>query len=251
MDTQKSDLASGSHFYTVWDRPTRWFHWINVLLVLSLLFVGLIMLFKSELGIQALEAKIALKTVHVVIGYLFAINLIIRLIWGVMGNKYARFSHMLPNKHFKHELASYKADIDAGKSPQYLGHNPKGKLAVLAIMLLLITIMATGLIRAGTDIYYPPFGGSIQVYLADDNVEPSSLKPYDQTGINAEKANAMKPLKGLAGDIHLYAVYLLLLMIVLHVSAVIYAEVKRQPGIISAMFSGKKLIKGEPKDTES
>jgi cytochrome b len=34
----------------------------------------------------------------------------------------------------------------------------------------------------------------------------------------------------------------------LHVFAVIYTEVKRQPGIISAMFSGKKLIQGQPKD---
>lgn len=234
--------------YRVWDRPTRLFHWINVILVLSLLIVGGMMMFRSELGITELSGKIGLKTLHVLIGYGFAINLLIRLIWGFVGNKYARFNHMFPNANSKNELQTYQAEVASGKNPQYLGHNPKGKFAVLAIMLLLVTIMSTGLIRAGTDIYYPPLGSSVQRYLAAPNIEPSSLKPYDATGVDADKANAIKPMKGIAGTVHVYAVYLLMLLIVLHVFAVVYTEVKRQPGIISAMFSGKKLIQGQPKD---
>jgi len=106
----------------------------------------------------------------------------------------------------------------------------------------------TGLIRAGTDIYYPPLGSTVQSYLAAPNVEPSSLKPYDATGVDTDKANAIKPIKGLAGEVHVYAVYLLMLLIVLHVFAVVYTEIKHQPGIISAMFSGTKIIQGKPKD---
>ncbi|QYJ69899.1 cytochrome b/b6 domain-containing protein [Shewanella sp. FJAT-51649] len=234
--------------YRVWDRPTRLFHWINLILVLALIIVGGMMMFRSDLGITELSGKIGLKTMHVIIGYGFAINLLIRLVWGFVGNKYARFSHMFPNTNSKSELQSYKAELAAGKNPQYLGHNPKGKFAVLAIMLLLVTIMITGLIRAGTDIYYPPLGSTVQSYLAAADVEPNSLKPYDATGVDTDKANAIKPMKGLAGEVHVYAVYLLMLLIVLHVFAVIYTEVKRQPGIISAMFSGKKLIQGQPKD---
>ncbi|MEL4237379.1 cytochrome b/b6 domain-containing protein [Shewanella xiamenensis] len=234
--------------YPVWDRPTRLFHWINVILVLALLIVGGMMMFRSDLGITELSGKIGLKTLHVIIGYGFAINLLIRLVWGFMGNKYARFSHMFPNANSKAELQSYKAELAAGKNPQYLGHNPKGKFAVLAIMLLLVTIMITGLIRAGTDIYYPPLGSAVQQYLAATNVDPSSLQPYDATGVDTDKANVIKPIKGLVGEVHVYAVYLLMLLIMLHVFAVVYTEVKRQPGIISAMFSGKKLIQGQPKD---
>lgn len=234
--------------YPVWDKPTRLFHWINVILVLALTLVGGIMMYRTELGISELTGKIGLKTLHVCIGYAFAINLIVRLVWGFIGNKYARFSHMFPNANSKSELIAYKTELAAGKNPQYLGHNPKGKFAVLAIMLLLVTIMITGLLRAGTDIYYPPLGSAVQSYLADTNVEPTSLKPYDATGVNAEKADALKPMKGLAGQVHVYAVYVLLLLMLLHVFAVIYTEVKRQPGIISAMFSGKKIIQGQPKD---
>lgn len=234
--------------YAVWDKPTRLFHWFNVILVLTLTLVGGIMMYRTELGITELSGKIGLKTLHVCIGYGFALNLVVRIVWGFVGNKYARFSHMFPNANSKSELLAYQAELVAGKSPQYLGHNPKGKFAVLAIMLLLVVIMLTGLFRAGTDIYYPPLGSTIQSYLADTNTEPASLKPYDETGVNAEKASAIKPIKGLAGKIHVYGVYLLLLLILLHLFAVIYTEVKRQPGIISAMFSGKKMIQGQPKD---
>jgi cytochrome b len=234
--------------YPVWDKPTRLFHWINVILVLALILVGGIMMYRTELGITELTGKIGLKTLHVCIGYAFAINLVIRLVWGFVGNKYARFSHMFPNANSKNELMTYKSELAADKKPQYLGHNPKGKFAVLGIMLLLVTIMVTGLLRAGTDIYYPPLGSAVQSYLADTNVNPASLKPYDATGVNAEKAHALNPLKGLAGEVHVYAVYLLLLLILLHVFAVVYTEVKRQPGIISAMFSGNKIIQYQPKD---
>ncbi|KEK28040.1 cytochrome B561 [Shewanella xiamenensis] len=66
--------------YPVWDRPTRLFHWINVILVLALLIVGGIMMFRSDLGITELSGKIGLKTLHVIIGYGFAINLLFRLV---------------------------------------------------------------------------------------------------------------------------------------------------------------------------
>lgn len=234
--------------YAVWDKPTRLFHWFNVILVLTLTLVGGIMMYRTELGITELSGKIGLKTLHVYIGYGFALNLLVRLAWGFIGNKYARFKHMFPNANSKSELLAYKTELVAGKSPQYLGHNPKGKFAILAIMLLLVVIMLTGLFRAGTDIYYPPLGSAIQSYLADTNAEPASLKPYDATGVDPEKADALKPLKELAGEVHVYGVYLLLLLILLHLFAVIYIEVKRQPGIISAMFSGKKIIQGQPKD---
>lgn len=234
--------------YAVWDKPTRLFHWVNVILVLALVLVGGIMMYRSELGITELTGKIGLKTLHVCIGYAFALNLLVRLVWGFVGNKYARFSHIFPNAKTKSDLMLYKSELAAGKNPQYLGHNPKGKFAVLAIMLLLVTIMLTGLFRAGTDIYYPPLGSAIQSYLAESNVDPESLQPYDETGVDVEKAATIKPFKGLAGEVHVYAVYLLLLLILLHIFAVIYTEVKRQPGIISAMFSGKKIIQGQPKD---
>ncbi|MCH1930526.1 cytochrome b/b6 domain-containing protein [Shewanella sp. A25] len=242
------EVTFSSH--SVWDKPTRIFHWLNVVFVLALTLLGCMMMFRTELGITETSGRIGLKTLHVLFGYGFAINLIFRIIWGFIGNRYARFSQILPSSNSIRALKSYKVAVAAGEKPQYLGHNPKGKLAIFAILLLLLTMMLTGLIRAGTDIYYPPFGGVVQSYIAADNVDASSIKPYDPNGVDEDKANALKPLKGFAGEIHEMGFYLLLLFIALHIFAVIYTEVTRQPGIISAMFSGKKLIQGKAKDEE-
>lgn len=234
--------------YRVWDRPSRIFHWVNLFLVVSLIFVGLLMLFRKDLGINALEAKIKLKELHVVIGYLFAGNLIFRILWGFIGSHFARFSHNIPSLK---AIKEYKLALDRGESPQYIGHNPMGKLAVMVIMLMLVVLLATGLFRAGTDIYYPPFGGTISEYIAQDGVDAVSIKPYDETGVDKARLDEIKPYKSIAGKIHLYGAYFLILLIFIHIIAVVYAERKHQAGIISAMFSGKKRIVGKAKDSDT
>ncbi len=52
--------------YPVWDRTTRWFHWINVLCVLGLAGVGLAILYNKPFGVST-EGKILLKTIPAVI----------------------------------------------------------------------------------------------------------------------------------------------------------------------------------------
>ncbi|GIU24523.1 cytochrome b/b6 domain-containing protein [Shewanella schlegeliana] len=243
-EKQDSNIETVS-IYQVWDKPVRIFHWINLVLITALMFVGLIMLFKAELGISGLAAKIKLKELHIVIGYLFVINLLVRLLWGVIGSGYAKLSHIWPS--FK-AASDYQQALKAGKNPQYLGHNPLGKLAVSAIFALLIVIGATGLLRAGTDVFYPPFGAAVTEYIAADGVDPASLKPYDDTGVDQQKVAQMKPYKSVTGKVHLYGAYLLMLVVLIHIIGVIIAELKHQPGIISAMFSGKKRLKDKPVD---
>ena len=53
--------------YLAWDVPTRLFRWINALAVLGLIATGLEILTGSLLGLSP-EAKIAVKTVHVLLG---------------------------------------------------------------------------------------------------------------------------------------------------------------------------------------
>jgi hypothetical protein len=60
--------------WSVWDAGIRRFHWINLLCMLGLVGVGLVILNSKALGVPT-EGKILLKTVHVWIGYVFALNL--------------------------------------------------------------------------------------------------------------------------------------------------------------------------------
>ena len=234
--------------YKAWDMPTRLFHWINFICLITLSFLGLVMLNKGAIGISGNEAKIGLKVLHVSVGYVFAVNLVFRIIWGFAGDRYSHWKTLLPGKNFKSELKSYKASLASGKPQTFVGHNPKGRLAVLVMMTLLTIMMVTGMIRAGTDIYYPPFGKIAARYVAAEDVSMDQIKPYDKTGTDPDKLAQLQAFKKPFGKIHIYTAYLLWLLIFAHLVAVIRADAGGEGTLISAMFSGKKYLPHEPED---
>ncbi len=235
------------HEYKVWPSALRWFHWINFTCITGLIFMGLIMLNKSGLGISGNEAKISLKIVHVIIGYVFVINLLLRVILGFVGPANMRWSKVFPGKGYSDELKRFKVLEQDGRGNSWLGHNPKAKLA-LSLMYLMLFIMAiTGLVRAATDIYYPPFGGLVSEYIAQEGVDPDSLIPYDKTHVDEVRYKAMNGFKGLWGTVHLYGAWTLLAFIFLHIFVVVRVENKHSGSLIASMFSGRKIFKGPPK----
>jgi len=236
--------------YKVWDLPTRVFHWVNFTTIIGLIIMGLIMLFKKELGITGIDAKVGLKEVHVFIGYIFALNLLWRIIWGFIGNRYARWSNILPHKGFISIVQNYLRSVKSGDAQQYIGHNPLGRLAITFILLLLIILAATGLVRAGTDIYYPPFGSLVIDYIAEPGVDPDNILPYVAEGTDQDKVNSLKAFKRPFGKVHLYSSYVLMFMIVLHIFFVVRTEVKEGGSLISAMFTGKKILTKKPVDSD-
>ena len=234
--------------YQAWDKPTRIFHWLNVICLILLSLLGLIMLNKGAIGISGSEAGIGLKTLHVIVGYIFAVNLIIRLVWGFFGSRYSRWSTLLPGKQFRQDMKNYKASVKSGQPQTFIGHNPKGRLSVMVLLLFLTGMMITGMIRAGTDIYYPPFGNIAAKYVAAEGISPSDIKPYDKTGTDADKLAGLQAFKKPIGVIHVYGAYILWLLILIHLIAVIGAEIKGEGTLVSAMFSGKKHLPREPQD---
>lgn len=234
--------------YKAWDLPTRLFHWINFLCVLLLSIFGLIMLNKGAIGISGNEARIGLKVIHVLIGYVFATNLIFRIIWLFAGDRHSLLKTLLPGKNFKSELKSYKAALASGKPQTFVGHNPKGRLSVLVLLSMLTVMMVTGMVRASTDIYFPPFGKTAAKYVAAEGVSIAQIKPYDKTGTDADKLAKLQTFKKPFGMIHIYTAYILWLLILIHVVAVIRAETRGEGTLISAMFSGKKHLPRKPED---
>jgi len=173
---QQTQLTS----YHVWGRGIRWFHWINVLSVLALLGTGLVIFNGKTIGLAG-DAKILMKELHVWAGYLFATNLAWRIVQGFRGSHFARWRTLLPfGNGFLGELRAYLDSLRSGEPRAYLGHNPLGKLMVISLFLLLITQAITGLLIAGTDLYYPPLGGWIAEWVAPAGVDPASLVPGDR-----------------------------------------------------------------------
>lgn len=236
------------HVYDVWDKPTRWFHWINVLSVLGLIGIGLVILNGKALGISK-DGAILLKETHVLVGYVFVINLVIRLIWGFFGNRYTRWGGILPGgSGYFAAVRDYIASFFGNAPKRYLGHNPVGRISIAIMLVLLILQGVTGLVLAGTDIFYPPFGSWIAGWIAAEGVDPGSLVPYAQEMYDEQAYQDMRAFRKPFILTHVYAFYLLVVAIVVHVAAVIITEVREGGSLVSALFTGRKIIAGVPAD---
>lgn len=239
--------------YHVWDRMVRIFHWINVLCVIGLIAVGLVIFNSKALGATT-DGKILLKTVHVYIGYLFVINLGLRIIWGFWGSRYARWSAILPfGKSYKRSLKQFIDGAKKGQTPGYLGHNPVARLMVTLLFLLLFLQAVTGLVLAGTDLYLPPFGHEIAEWVTDSGEDHSKLvdlKPYSTTNVDPDSYEEMRNFRKPFITVHIYVFYLLVIAVLVHIFAVVITEIREKNGLVSALFTGSKVFRKKPVDID-
>ena len=233
----------------VWDRTTRWFHWINFLCVLALTVLGLTILNEKSFGVSA-EGKVLLKTLHVYVGYVFAINIAWRIVWAFIGNRHARWRAFLPLGHgYGSALREYVRGFVRGKAPSYLGHNPLARIMVSFLLLVLATQAITGLVLAGTDLYKPPFGGVFAEWVtAGDPEKLAQLAPGSKEFVDPDAYGEMRSFRGPFIKTHLYAFYVLMAAVLLHVIGVVVTEVREINALVSAMISGEKVLSGSAVD---
>ena len=121
-----NELNTRTQKIRIWDAPVRVFHW---LLVLS--FAGAYLTAESEVW----------RLVHVTLGYTLGGLLTFRLVWGVVGTRYARFSHFVRGPA---AVIQYLKSLRSGRPEHHLGHNPAGAVAIILLMAMGLGIVATG-----------------------------------------------------------------------------------------------------------
>jgi cytochrome b len=67
--------------------------------------------------------------------------LIVRVVWGFVGSRRARFFDFVPSPR---ELIAYLSALRRGVEPRYIGHNPAGAVMMLTLMALLAAVSITG-----------------------------------------------------------------------------------------------------------
>lgn len=227
----------------VWSRKIRLFHWINVICISLLIIIGVIILNSKLIGVST-DGKVLLKTIHVLVGYVFAFNLIIRIMVGFIGRTHERWSEILPfQKGFKAELVNFIQ----GKKSTYKGHNPAGKLMVFALLFLMTVQMVSGLVIAGTDIYYPPLGKYFAHSIAIDKDKANEIKPNSKDNVDEIAYKKMREVRKPFITAHVYGFYGLIFLIPLHIIGVIIAERRERSALVSSMVNGYKYL---PKETD-
>jgi cytochrome b len=110
----------------VWDAPTRVFHWLLVFC-----FAGAYLTAESERW----------SLVHVTLGYTLGGLIAFRLLWGMVGTRYARFSSFVQGPT---AVLTYAKSMAAGTPKHFVGHNPAGAVAIVLLLVAGIAIVATG-----------------------------------------------------------------------------------------------------------
>jgi cytochrome b len=107
----------------VWDFPTRFFHWSMLLLLLALW----------------LSAENSEMQWHQVFAYLLMILISVRIFWGLIGSETSRFNSFVVSP------LKALAYLTTKPKPSALGHNPLGGYMVMAMLVVLVIQLTTGL----------------------------------------------------------------------------------------------------------
>lgn len=110
----------------VWDLPVRVFHWLVVLC-----FAGAYLTAEHD----------SWRLVHVSFGYTMAGLVVFRLLWGFMGTRHARFSNFVRGPR---AVMAYLRGMLGGRTQHYVGHNPAGAIAIVALLGLALAVTASG-----------------------------------------------------------------------------------------------------------
>ena len=178
----------------VWDPLVRVFHWG--------LAGSFAIAFLTEDDLLAL---------HVWVGYLILGLIFIRVLWGFVGTRHARWSDFVKQPT---EIFAYLKTVIQSRAARHLGHNPAGGAMVVALML---SVTLTGL-------------SGLAVYGAQELSGP--MAPL-LSGLSEGWAHALE-------DIHEVVANLTLLLVLLHLAGVALASLQHRENLVRAMITGLK-----------
>jgi cytochrome b len=193
----------------VWDPLVRIFHWSLV----------------GAFAIAWLTAD-ELQPVHEIAGYVVAGLVAFRLVWGLVGSRYARFAQFLRGPS---TTLGYIGDIARGRERRYLGHNPA---AAAMVVLLLVTL-------AGT---------AVTGWLMEEPARQAMLLDLPQIFVtaHADDDGEGRDSGGAGGgeelveELHEVFANLMLVLVALHVAGVLLASFRHHENLTRAMVTGDK-----------
>ncbi len=121
----------------VYDLPTRLFHWLFAFLFLFAFIIG-----------KNVDDESPTYVYHMMAGLGISFIVLLRIIWGFIGSKHARFSGFV--LHPK-SLIQYMKGIFTGQLTRYTGHNPASSWAAIVMMILALCLGTTGYLMTSTE----------------------------------------------------------------------------------------------------
>ena len=137
----------------VWDLPVRIIHW------------GLVISVFGAWLTRELEGD--WFAWHTRFGYAVLVLALTRVVWGVVGTRYARFTHFVRGPK---AILNYLKNLRVSRSSadtRDLGHNPLGAVMIVLLLCLLLAQAITGLFANDQIFETGPLFGYVSVALSD------------------------------------------------------------------------------------
>ena len=171
-------------------------------------------------------------TVHVWAGYVVGGLVLLRIIWGFVGPRHARFTDFTyrPSTVF-----AYLRDLMLGRAPRYIGHSPAGGAMVIALLLFLSMTVATGLV-----LYAEEEGaGPLAPLYAETALEGSRSGTDVELG---REENGVERRGGRSSfeELHEAIANVTLALVIFHVLGVVLASFVHHENLSRAMVTGRK-----------
>jgi len=196
----------------VWDIAVRFFHWSLVIFFTFAYLTG------EE------ETQLHNWSGYVVLGLIS-----FRIIWGVIGTRYARFWNFIYSPTY---TLNYVRSLTRGHAKRYLGHNPLGGWMIVSLLFFNFLTSWTGL----------------------------KLEAIEGKGLLAMEYNIIKPAyahedherkrkKGgddeFWGELHEFFANTTVFLVLLHIGGVFFSSKLEGENLVKAMVTGYKLKKPE------
>lgn len=195
-----------------YSRTLRRLHLAMIVFVITLAATGLAIYFRKPLALQ--DFKLRLVYIHATTAYAFLIVLAMRFYLGLRGREADRWRHVFPRLQDLRRLAGVAPRT--GYSLRFAGHSPLSRTIAGLLYLAFALNATTGIIRAGTDVYFPPLGPLVQRYVAHEGVAPSAITPGDDANVDRKRYAQVGRAKIPFGKVHIYGAFFIAGLALVH-----------------------------------
>jgi len=198
----------------VWDPLVRFGHW-----ALVAAFAVAYLSAEEEAG--------GPDPLHVWGGYVVGVLVVLRVVWGFVGPRHARFSDFVRSPIV---ALAYFRDLLYGRARRYIGHSPAGGAMVIALLVCLAATVVTGLIAYGEEGKGPM--AVIMVTGANANGNEAGHRALtEKRGGKAEST---------IGELHGLMANVTVVLVVAHIFGVAVASIVHKENLVLAMITGRK-----------
>lgn len=200
----------------VWDPLVRFGHW-----ALAAAFV-----------VAWFSGEESLRT-HVWAGYAVAAIVGIRIAWGFVGPRNARFRSFV---RAPAATLAYLRDIATGRAKRYVGHNPAGGAMIAALLLCLVVTSVSGFAIYAIEEGAGPMTGLFQADAGSGRHDGDDDDDEREGG----RQHGSERAEEFWEELHELFANLTLALVVLHIAGVATASIAHRENLVRAMVTGRK-----------